>query len=81
MNLSSFTIDQSQIEAAMLLLVTESNAANIKITLSADQCLQQPFPDDFECSMCLQVVIKPKQCSNCDKLHCEECIEGWLENS
>ena len=59
MNLSSFTIDQAQIEAAMLLLVPESNVDNIKFDLSGDQCVRQPFPDDYLCSMCLQVVIKP----------------------
>ena len=81
MNLSLFTIDQAQIEAAMSRLEPEPNVANMKITLSADQCLEQKFIDQYECRVCLYVVIKPEQCSECDKLYCGECIKKCLEMS
>ena len=35
----------------------------------------------LQCSICLDLVMDPVQCSQCTKLFCKECIDGWLKNS
>ena len=35
----------------------------------------------LQCSICLDLVMEPVECTNCSKLFCKECIEGWLKNS
>ena len=36
--------------------------------------------DICNCPVCLGVVIEPKQCSECQKLTCSECVEKWLSD-
>ncbi len=33
--------------------------------------------DDFNCCICMNVVREPRECSNCEKLFCNQCIEQW----
>lgn len=39
--------------------------------------IKQPFNPDFECMICTKVVLKPVECTNCDKLFCSACHEKW----
>ena len=33
----------------------------------------------FECSICMEVVNDPKECSGCDTLFCNKCISKWVQ--
>ena len=78
MSLSSFTVVQQDIQAALQQIKPdEAITSNHKFTLSADQSVQQPFSKELQCSICLDVVLKPKICSECEKLYCGECIDEW----
>lgn len=35
--------------------------------------------DDLNCQICMNLVNEPKQCSYCDKLYCNTCIQLWLK--
>ena len=35
----------------------------------------------FQCPICLDLVLKPVQCSEFSKLFCKDCIKSWLKNS
>ena len=35
----------------------------------------------LQCSICLDLVMEPVECKNCNKLFCKECIESWLKGS
>jgi len=35
----------------------------------------------FKCCICQDLVMDPKECENCSKLFCHECINEWLKNS
>ena len=50
-------------------------------TLNPEQCSTQPFEKHFLCSICLNVVLKPHQCSTCENLNCSDCIDAWLGKS
>ncbi len=35
----------------------------------------------LQCCICLDLVMEPIECKNCNKLFCKECIETWLKKS
>jgi hypothetical protein len=47
--------------------------------ISSDQQLSlcQKVEDDFNCMICLNFVREPVECSNCEKLFCQKCINAW----
>ncbi len=36
-----------------------------------------PAPDNLKCVICLEVAKTPKQCEDCGKLFCSECIKRY----
>jgi hypothetical protein len=36
-------------------------------------------PYDFQCCVCLNLVLAPKSCSKCEKLFCSDCLEKCLQ--
>ena len=35
----------------------------------------------FLCSICMEVVVNPKECKQCSTLYCAECIDTWLNSN
>ena len=33
----------------------------------------------LQCSICLDFIMEPIECQNCNKLFCKECINNWLK--
>lgn len=34
-----------------------------------------PIPSTLTCAICIQLVVDPKECIGCDKLHCSPCLD------
>ena len=50
-----------------------------RINLIANK--NQIISPTLQCGICLDLVMDPVECENCSKLFCNECINGWLQNS
>ena len=37
--------------------------------------------EEFECSICLNIVWEPKACAGCQKVYCAKCILAVLRNN
>ena len=37
--------------------------------------------DEITCEICQGILIKPKQCENCESIFCEKCINSWLSKN
>lgn len=40
---------------------------------------QGETPDTFKCNICQLLVHEPVECSSCDQLFCNDCIQQWLK--
>lgn len=36
--------------------------------------------NEYFCSICHNLVWKPRLCASCEQMFCEKCIEMWLKN-
>ncbi len=77
MSLSEFTVDQHHVQAVLEQLEPEPSIAKLTYNLAAEQSVQQPLSSDLRCVICFDVVLRPKVCSDCDRLYCGACIEKW----
>jgi hypothetical protein len=59
-------------KAAKKVEVVEGNSK-----IDPDQ-LSDGLNDHFACMICMMVVDKPLECSNCQKLFCSDCIAAQL---
>ena len=46
--------------------------------LKKESELEDQIIDRLKCYICLEQVIKPKMCSYCKRMCCDECIKQWL---
>lgn len=37
--------------------------------------------DMFDCPICTNVVVKPKECTGCGDLFCSKCIDDWMKKT
>jgi hypothetical protein len=37
--------------------------------------------DMFDCPICTNVVLKPKECTGCGDLFCAKCIDDWTKKN
>ena len=37
--------------------------------------------DMFDCPICTNVVINPKECTGCGDLFCGSCIDDWMRKN
>ena len=45
-----------------------------EMVLTQDMAVQQPFEESFNCSVCFNVVVDPRQCKECESLNCSKCL-------
>jgi len=50
----------------------------VLLELDPEQAVSYPFPVNFSCVICLNVVWDPKECGECNQLFCSKCIDDWL---
>ena len=43
--------------------------------------LYNMFKSSIECSLCLNILINPVMCLNCQNAFCKKCIDNWSKNS
>lgn len=46
------------------------------IGYSKDRFINLPG-ESFDCIICSQVALKPKECSNCASMFCSACVDNW----
>lgn len=37
--------------------------------------------DSFDCMICCEVAMDPRECENCGKIFCRNCIDDWMKKS
>ena len=37
--------------------------------------------DMFDCPICTNVVVNPKECTGCGDLFCSRCIDDWMKKT
>ena len=61
-------ISEKYLSARLLALETQQEQIVEKYTLTSEMAVKQPLEAEFNCSICYNVVKKPRQCKECDRL-------------
>jgi len=69
----NFFVAEKEIERLKAKIAVTSKA------IDPDQAKTPPLDQYFSCVICLHVVEKPRECSECNQLCCEYCIQNWLK--
>ena len=80
-NKPSMRVSEKYLTGRVLALQTQQEQLSANFVLTPDMVVKQPFEPEFTCSICYNVVKKPKQCKECDRLQCDGCLAKWWERS
>ena len=80
-NIGNVTVSERYLETRITALKAKVEEYTAKFVLTADMAEVQPFESEFCCAICYNVVKKPMQCKECDRLQCGTCLEKWWERA
>ena len=74
-------VSERYLQNRILAMQSKLEQLSSKWVLTPDMAVQQPFETEFTCSICYNVVKKPRQCKECDRLQCYDCLSKWWERT
>ncbi|CDW83886.1 wd-40 repeat protein [Stylonychia lemnae] len=78
---SSVQFEQNPDQINLIISKSEADQQSIKALIGTSKVDQEDkrASDELDCSICLQIIYNPVECSNCQKCFCEDCVNSWLQ--
>lgn len=80
-DLAQVKVSERYLQNRILAMQTHLEQLSSNWVLTTDMAVQQPFETEFTCAICYNVVKKPRQCKECDRLQCGSCLTKWWERA
>ena len=72
-------VSDRYLQNRILAMRTQAEQISNNFVLTPEMAVSSPLEAEFICSICYNVVRKPRQCKECDRLQCTECLNKWWD--